>query len=387
MLETVNFATAPHRVFRGGHGLVSAPTSAPPPPRVPPEPTVDVLPILVSPEGPHRGAGGARAARRQGERPDAPSRPSSSSASRTTCRSRRPLAADAGLPYVKINPLDLDLDVVTKGLSGAVRAQARPGGHLQDARPRSRWPSTTPSPPSPPRTSSASPASTCERVVATRTDVETINKGFYDLKTSLQTRGEAAHARAASRRSTSATRSSSPPRPRSSTRRRRRWCRALDHILSYAFEQRASDIHFEPKRDADPRAPAHRRRCCTTSTSSRRSSTRPWSRASSCSPGCNLAEKRRPQDGRIKRDQGGREIELRVSTMPTAFGEKAVLRIFDPDILLKGIDELGLGRARPAEVPRLHRAPDRDHPGHRSHRQRQDHHPLLGRSSTSRSPR
>ena len=58
--------------------------------------------------------------------------------------------------------------------------------------------------------------------------------------------------------------------------------------------------------------------------------------------GCNLAEKRRPQDGRIKREQGGREIEIRVSTMPTAFGEKAVLRIFDPDILLKGIDELGL---------------------------------------------
>jgi len=67
--------------------------------------------------------------------------------------------------------------------------------------------------------------------------------------------------------------------------------------------------------------------------------------------GCNLAEKRRPQDGRIKRDQGGREIELRVSVMPTAFGEKAVLRIFDPDILLKGIDELGLS-AR--DVPRFY---------------------------------
>ncbi len=57
--------------------------------------------------------------------------------------------------------------------------------------------------------------------------------------------------------------------------------------------------------------------------------------------GCNLAEKRRPQDGRIKREQGGREIELRVSTMPTAFGEKAVLRIFDPDILLKQVNQLG----------------------------------------------
>ncbi|HEV7502435.1 MAG TPA: GspE/PulE family protein, partial [Vicinamibacteria bacterium] len=57
--------------------------------------------------------------------------------------------------------------------------------------------------------------------------------------------------------------------------------------------------------------------------------------------GANLAEKRRPQDGRIKRENGGREVELRVSTMPTAFGEKAVLRIFDPEILLKGIDDLG----------------------------------------------
>jgi general secretion pathway protein E len=57
--------------------------------------------------------------------------------------------------------------------------------------------------------------------------------------------------------------------------------------------------------------------------------------------GLNLAEKRRPQDGRIKREHAGREVELRVSTMPTAFGEKAVLRVFDPDILLKGIDQLG----------------------------------------------
>jgi len=57
--------------------------------------------------------------------------------------------------------------------------------------------------------------------------------------------------------------------------------------------------------------------------------------------GCNIAEKRRPQDGRIKREQAGREIEIRVSTMPTAFGEKAVLRIFDPDVFVKGINQLG----------------------------------------------
>src|SRR6185436_2637557 len=125
--------------------------------------------------------------------------------------------------------------------------------------------------------------------------------------------------------------------------------KALDHILSYAFEQRASDIHFEPKRELTlvrlridgilhdvhliPKIVYQA----------------VISRIKLLS-GCNLAEKRRPQDGRIKRDQAGREIELRVSTMPTAFGEKAVLRIFDPDILLKTIDELGLS---PHDLPKF----------------------------------
>ncbi len=55
-----------------------------------------------------------------------------------------------------------------------------------------------------------------------------------------------------------------------------------------------------------------------------------------------LAEKRRPQDGRIKtRSSEGREVELRLSTMPTAFGEKIVMRIFDPDIVVKEFRQLG----------------------------------------------
>ena len=82
--------------------------------------------------------------------------------------------------------------------------------------------------------------------------------------------------------------------------------------------------------------------------------------------GCNLAEKRRPQDGRIKREQGGREIELRVSTMPTAFGEKAVLRIFDPDILLEERRPARVLGRRAAEVLRLPLAAHRHHPGHRA---------------------
>lgn len=57
----------------------------------------------------------------------------------------------------------------------------------------------------------------------------------------------------------------------------------------------------------------------------------------------NVAEKRRPQDGRVKtKSPTGAEVELRLSTLPTAFGEKLVMRIFDPQVLLKGFDQLGL---------------------------------------------
>ncbi|NJD91012.1 MAG: type II/IV secretion system protein, partial [Geobacter sp.] len=54
-----------------------------------------------------------------------------------------------------------------------------------------------------------------------------------------------------------------------------------------------------------------------------------------------LAEKRRPQDGRIKTSHKGKEIELRVSTLPVAFGEKVVIRIFDPEILMQELDRIG----------------------------------------------
>ena len=55
-----------------------------------------------------------------------------------------------------------------------------------------------------------------------------------------------------------------------------------------------------------------------------------------------VVEKRRPQDGRIKtRTPDGDEVELRLSTMPTAFGEKLVMRIFNPDVLVKDFKELG----------------------------------------------
>ncbi|WP_339470970.1 GspE/PulE family protein [Pseudomonas sp. EL_65y_Pfl1_R83] len=116
----------------------------------------------------------------------------------------------------------------------------------------------------------------------------------------------------------------------------------VDWLLQYAFAQRASDIHIEPCREQGRvrfridgllhdvyQFPSQ----VTMAVVSRLKSLGRM----------NVAEKRRPQDGRVKtKSPAGAEVELRLSTLPTVFGEKLVMRIFDPQVLLKGFDQLGL---------------------------------------------
>ena len=115
----------------------------------------------------------------------------------------------------------------------------------------------------------------------------------------------------------------------------------VDWLFQYAFQQRASDIHIEPRREAGSvrfridgvlhnvyQFPPQ----VTMAIVSRLK----------LLGRMNVAEKRKPQDGRVKtKAPDGGEIELRLSTLPTAFGEKLVMRIFDPEVLLKGFDQLG----------------------------------------------
>ncbi len=117
--------------------------------------------------------------------------------------------------------------------------------------------------------------------------------------------------------------------------------RIVDWLWQFAFEQRASDIHIEPRRDFGvvrfridgvlhqvyqiPQA------VLTAMVSRVKLLAR-----------MEIVEKRRPQDGRIKTvSPEGVEVELRVATMPTAFGEKIVMRIFDPEVLLRDFRDLG----------------------------------------------
>ena len=115
----------------------------------------------------------------------------------------------------------------------------------------------------------------------------------------------------------------------------------VDWLLQYAFDQSASDIHVEPRREQGIirfridgvmqqvyQLPA--------------AVLAPVTSRIKILARMDIAEKRRPQDGRIKtRTPDGTEVELRLSTMPTAFGEKLVMRIFDPVVLLKDFRSLG----------------------------------------------
>ena len=116
--------------------------------------------------------------------------------------------------------------------------------------------------------------------------------------------------------------------------------RLSDYLFTYALDQEASDIHFEPKRSTanvrlridgmlhtvlQMRREIHNALISHLKTRCR----------------MDIAEKRRPQDGRHKLAYYGQEVELRLSTLPVAFGEKLVIRIFNPDVLIQDISGLG----------------------------------------------
>jgi general secretion pathway protein E len=115
----------------------------------------------------------------------------------------------------------------------------------------------------------------------------------------------------------------------------------VDWLWQYAFDQRASDIHLEPRRETGVIRfridgmlhPVYQMPMGVLNAMTARIK---------LLGRMDVVEKRRPQDGRIKtRNPRGDEVEMRLSTLPTAFGEKMVMRIFDPDNTVKDLDALG----------------------------------------------
>ena len=127
----------------------------------------------------------------------------------------------------------------------------------------------------------------------------------------------------------------------------------VDWLLQYAFDQRASDIHLEPRRDMSNirfRIDGVLHNVYEMPTAVMNVVT---SRIKVLGR-MDVVEKRRPQDGRVKtKSPDGSEIELRLSTMPTAFGEKLVMRIFNPDVLVKDFAALGFSEKDSTEWNRM----------------------------------
>jgi general secretion pathway protein E len=115
---------------------------------------------------------------------------------------------------------------------------------------------------------------------------------------------------------------------------------AVEYLFHYAFEQRASDIHIEPKRDKSMVRLRIDGVLHDTYTMPSVVHNAVISRIKTLSR-LNIAEKRRPQDGRVKFKDQERDVEIRVSIVPVAFGEKAVLRVLNPDVLFQDLEKLG----------------------------------------------
>ena len=247
------------------------------------------------------------------------------------------IANDLGLPFKKIDPLELDLDVVTKMIAkpfakkhlvvpielvdGELKvAMYNPLNHeaLEDIKRVSRV--------------KISP------VVCTKTDILKIITEFYGFKSSIVAAEKELVTPLTDLGNLEQYMKLQSSHEIKSTDQHVK--NAVDYLLNYAFEQRASDIHIEPKRDFG----TCRLRIdgILHNIYSLPKGVYPAivSRIKSLSR-INIAEKRRPQDGRMKVAYKEKEAEIRVSTVPVAFGEKVVLRVLNPDVLFKDLEELG----------------------------------------------
>lgn len=250
----------------------------------------------------------------------------------------RALAEEVNLPFRKIDTLSLDLDIVTKTIphSFALKHLAVPVGLidgklevavcnpfdrivLEDIRRVTQH--------------------EIRPVISTKSDIKKLIGEFYGFKTSIA----GAEGQFSSPASVDLGNLEQYVRLRSTEEIQatdQHIKNAVDYLFGYAFEQGGSDIHIEPKREETLirlriDGVLHNLYKLPKSIHSAI-----VSRIKTIS-GLDIAEKRRPQDGRIKIEHQGREVEVRVSTLPVAFGEKVVLRLLNPEVLFQDLDQLG----------------------------------------------
>lgn len=247
------------------------------------------------------------------------------------------VAEDAGLPFRKIDHLELDLDVVTKTIprSFALKYLVVPVGIVEDTLEVAVYDPFDQAVLEDVRRVSQYDI---RPVLSTKTDIKKLISEFYGFKTSIAgAEGQFAAPEVDLGNLEQYVRLRSTEEIQATDQHIKN---AVDYLFGYAFEQRASDIHIEPKRSETlirlriDGVLHNVYRLPKTIHSAIISRIKTLSRL-------DIAEKRRPQDGRIKIEHQRQEAEIRVSTIPVAFGEKTVLRILNPEILFQDLDNLG----------------------------------------------
>ncbi len=256
-------------------------------------------------------------------------------------------AREIGFPYVKLDPLKLDPDFTVSVLS---KPFARKHGLLAlhekngvitfaTSQPFDAWANES---------VERVTGKKLDLVISSRSDIDRLIVDFYGFRRSVQRAEEVLNVGIDLGNLEQLVRMKSEQEIDSSDEH---VVHAVDYLFRYAFEQRASDIHIEPKRlesqirfriDGKLHRASNLPRIVHNAVINR---LKMLARL-------DIAEKRRPQDGRIKTEYKDRGIDIRVSTLPVAFGEKVVLRIFDPGIMDDDLGALGF----PARDKRLFEA-------------------------------
>lgn len=248
------------------------------------------------------------------------------------------LSQQSGQSYYRIDPLKIDVPAVTAVMSYAFTQ--RHGILAVDVTPaRITVASAEPYLDSWEADLAHTTQKSIQRVVSSPAEIRKFTTEFYSLANSISRASEGAVARKGVGNLEQLLELGNIKEPEANDQH---IVNVVDWLLQYAFEQRASDIHIEPRREKGNIRFRIDGVLYTVYSLPMQVMNAVTSRLKILGR-MNVAEKRKPQDGRIKtKSPAGREIELRLSTLPTAFGEKLVMRIFDPEVLLKPFEKLGL---------------------------------------------
>lgn len=180
-----------------------------------------------------------------------------------------------------------------------------------------------------------------ERVLASPADIERFRVEFYQLANSVS-RATQAHRGSSSVQNLEAMLELG--KAKAPDANDEHIVNIVDWLLQYAFEQRASDIHLEPRREVGHVRFRIDGVLHNVYDFPSQVALAVIARIKSLGR-MNIAEKRKPQDSRLKtKTPSGQEVELRLSTLPTAFGEKLVMRVFDPQVLVRSFADLGFSK-------------------------------------------